>query len=276
MASISAAGFSGNAALRFSRPTRCSGNQGPTVRIKAATKFASRTGSIRPIISRSDTAMAPTVASAARLSRNPTLRAIDIAVQNRTTILPHTRLCRRLTFVRIRPRAASMRQPPRSRYQLLRCDRRHNGLGVKRGNAALDRADDVTGIRTEMQVDRHQHDAVTQGARIGLGATGQGLPKRLARSRNLGDDPMGPLDRGEFVTQVPFGCLLGPPRTVEQGGEPIQAFGVDDGIEHALQHALVVPQDLTQRPRRLEVETVRTLVARTKDVVLGMEAALGV
>src|SRR6516165_4806088 len=73
MPSISAGLFLGNAARRLSRPTRCSGSQGPTVRKKAAAKFAMRSGSNLAMALSTTTASALMTALAARLSLKATI-----------------------------------------------------------------------------------------------------------------------------------------------------------------------------------------------------------
>jgi hypothetical protein len=61
--SISASGFCGKAARKFSRPTRCSGSKGPIRRMKPPMKFAVRLRSSRLIALKRLTTNAPTIES---------------------------------------------------------------------------------------------------------------------------------------------------------------------------------------------------------------------
>jgi hypothetical protein len=57
------------------------------------------------------------------------------------------------------------------------------------------------------------------------------------------------------------------------GGICTSALGVGSSAEDALEDGLVVEKDVAQRPRRLEVQAVGTLVARTEDIVVRMQPA---
>src|SRR3954453_15584053 len=68
MFSISSGDFSGNAARKFSRPTLCSGNHGPTSRIRPPAKFAMRLRLMRRRTANVPTISQPRTRSKPRLS----------------------------------------------------------------------------------------------------------------------------------------------------------------------------------------------------------------
>src|SRR6266550_3863568 len=89
----------------------------------------------------------------------------------------------------------------------------------------------------------------------------EGFPQRLARFRNLVDDPMNRRDRAGAQLHVALRRFTHRFRAVEQTGEMLEAAGEGEGVVHLLEDVSVIGENVLARPDGVEVEAGRALVA---------------